>query len=298
MSSSNSNASTSSQTVIAISEYTKISQDTSPRCRKSNVADHFGQENVPALFEKGPASPIRPGRLSTPFTPVSSPLRKILSPRKSLLSSQPSSRRVSGGDLVQDLAASLQLSFIKVSHTGASESSSRSPVVNPIDERSTPATSTKSLPSINCSAHDCRPVTPHSSPARNISYAVPMTFKKRLPATSHPAQGAQPPAGRSSPRRLKSQNPDSGTPSNGEDVVQELTRRLEAPVIASPLLSPLSEKKTEPSSQVPAVLSSSVDSDSTLVPVTVAGSEPEGATRINPILVTVSVFSSFAGVRR
>ncbi|KAG8853334.1 hypothetical protein FRB91_005098 [Serendipita sp. 411] len=286
MSSSNSNASTSSQIVIAISEYTKISQDTSPRCRKSNVADHFDQENVPALFEKGPASPTRPGRLSAPFTPVSSPLRKILSPRKSLLSSQPSSRRVSGGDLVQDLAASLQQSFTNASHTGASESSSGSPLVSPIDELRTPATSAKNLPSTNCSAHDCRPVTPHSSPARDISYAVPMTPKKRLPATSHPAQGAQPPAGRSSPRQLKSQNSESGTPSNGEDVVQELTLRLEAPAIASPLLSPLSEKKAEPSSRVPAVLSSPVHSGSTLVPVTVAGSEPEGATRINPILVT------------
>ncbi|KAG8852722.1 hypothetical protein FRB91_006101 [Serendipita sp. 411] len=246
----------------------------------------FVTRNSPALFEKGPASPTRPGRLSVPFTPVSSPLRKILSPRKSLLSSQLSSRRVSGGELVQDLAASLQLSFTKGSHTGASESFSRSPLVSPIEERRTPATSAKSLPSTNCSAHACRPVTPHSSPTRNISYAVPMTSKKRLPATSHPAQGAQPPAGRSSPRRPKSQNPDSGIPSNREDVVQELTRRLEAPAIASPLLSPLSEKKAEPSSRVPAVVSSPVDSDSTLVPVTVAGSEPEGATRINPILVT------------
>ncbi|KAG8822174.1 hypothetical protein FRC18_011080 [Serendipita sp. 400] len=100
------------------------------------ISSHvFVTRNSPALFEKGPASPTRPGRLSVPFTPVSSPLRKILSPRKSLLSSQLSSRRVSGGELVQDLAASLQLSFTKGSHTGASESFSRSPLVSPIEER-------------------------------------------------------------------------------------------------------------------------------------------------------------------
>ncbi|KAG8793686.1 hypothetical protein FRC20_003752 [Serendipita sp. 405] len=314
MSSSNSNASTSSQTVGVVSEYTKIAQDTSPYAFVAHtsppadtenltqritsikitpkISSHvFVTRNVPALFEKGPASPTRTGRLSAPFTPVSSPLRKILSPRKSIPSSQPSSRRVSGGDLVQDLAASLQLSYTKGSHTGAGESSSRSLVVNPIDERRTPATSAKSLPTTNCSAHACWPVTPHSSPARKISYAVPMTSKKRLPATSHPAQGAQPPTtqpptGRSSPGRLKSQNSDSGTPSNGEDVFQDSAQRLEAPAIASPLLSSLPGKKAEPSSRVTAVVNSPVERDITLVPVTVAVSEPEGATRVHPISVT------------
>ncbi|KAG9039157.1 hypothetical protein FS842_003175, partial [Serendipita sp. 407] len=220
-----------------------------------------------------------------PFTPVSSPLRKILSPRNSTLSSQPSSRRVSGSDLVQDLAASLQLSFTEASHTVAGESSSRNLLVNPIDERRTPATSTKSLPSTNCSAHDCWPVTPHSSLARNISYVVPITPTKRLPATSHPARSAPTQTSHSSPGRLKSQSSDSGTPSNGENVVQEWTQRLKAPVIASPPSSSLSEKAAKPSSRVPAVVDSPVDSDSGIVPVAVAGSEPEGATRSNPILV-------------
>ncbi|KAG8853333.1 hypothetical protein FRB91_005097 [Serendipita sp. 411] len=283
MSTSNSNASNLSQTAKIISEYTKISQDTSP---KSNAGDHLDQENSPALFERGPASPTRSGRLSAPFTPVSSPLRKILSPRKSTLSSQPSSRRVSGSDLVQDLAASLQLSFTEASHTGAGESSSRNPVVNPINERRTPATSTKSLPSTNCSAHDGRPVTPHSSPARNMSYTIPMTPKKRLLATSDPAQSARPPTGRSSPRRLGRQMSQSGALLNGEDLVQELAQSLEAPVIASPPLSSSSETEAKPSLQVPDVVDSPVEREDTLVPVTVAGSEPEGATRSNPIWIT------------
>ncbi|KAG9024483.1 hypothetical protein FS842_005468 [Serendipita sp. 407] len=292
MSSSNSNASISSQTVRVVSEYTKIAKDTSPRHRKSNAGDHLDQENSPALFEKGPASPTRSGRLSTPFTPVSSPLRKILSPRKSLLSSQPSSRRVSGGDLVQDLAASLQLSFTKRSYTGTSESSSRSPVVSPIDERRTPVRSAKSLLTTNCSAHVCRPVTPHSSPARSISYVVPMTPKKKLTATSHPTQRAQLPTGGFSPKRLGSQSSHSKILFNGENPVQELAQGLEAPAIGNPLLSSLSETEAKPSSQVPEVVDSPVDRDDTLAPVTVAGSEPEGATRSNPIWITEELKSN------
>ncbi|KAG8852721.1 hypothetical protein FRB91_006100 [Serendipita sp. 411] len=271
MSTSNSNASNLSQTVGVVSVYTKISQDTAP--------------NSPALFDKGPASPTRSGRLSTPFTPVSSPLRKILSPRKSTLSSQPSSRRVSGGDLVQDLAASLQLSFTKGSHTEAGKSSSCSPLVNSIDEGRVTATLAKSFPGITCSAQACRYADPYSSPVRKIRSVGPTTPKKSHTAAAHSAQDTHPSTPYSSPRQPKSQFISPGNVLGGEDPIQELAQGR-APAMETPLLPVSSKKNMELSPQVPVTVFSLVENDRTPVSGTASEPEPEGSTRGNPISIT------------
>ncbi|KAG9050308.1 hypothetical protein FS842_011374, partial [Serendipita sp. 407] len=218
----------------------------------------FVTRNEGLSFEKGSASPTRSGRLSAPFTPISSPFRKPVSPRKSSLSSRPNSRRVSE-DLLQDLARDMQPSIVKDSST--SEPSSCNSIIDDTNQkRNATATPRRKIPSPNRPAPDSQPTTPRFSPVRRVpSIAGP----KLRPSSPH--------------RSISGSNNDSRP--SGEDPAEESARQLEAPIVERPL--PPSQPKTNAPSLLPAVVASPTAHDASA-----PRSESEGITRSNPIVVT------------
>ncbi|KAG8750878.1 hypothetical protein FRC14_008326 [Serendipita sp. 396] len=270
MSSSKSNASNTPQTPKDTFNATSISPDASPRHNKPSRIDRSDRENEVLSFEKGPASPTRSGRLSAPFTPISSPFRKPLSPQKSSLSSRPNSRRVSE-DLLQELARGMQPSIVNDSST--SEPSSCNSVINDTNQkRNATATPKRKIPSPNRPAPSSQTTTPRFSLVRRVP--------------SIPGPKSRP----SSPHRFISGSHNDSRPSE-EDPAEESARQLEAPIVERPL-SP-SHPKTNAPSLLPAVVASPAEQDA-FAPV----SESEGFTRSNPIVVTderVRYFYFFCG---
>ncbi|KAG8825163.1 hypothetical protein FRC18_010371, partial [Serendipita sp. 400] len=258
MSSSKSNASTSSQTPKNTFNATNISPDASPRHNKASRLDRSDRENEGLPFEKGSASPTRSGRLGAPFTPISSPFRKFLSSRKSSLSSRPNSRRVSE-DLLQELAKGMQPPIVEDPST--SEPSSNNPTVDDTNqERNAAATPKRKIPSPNRPTPDSQPTTPRFSPVGRIpSIAGP----KSRPSSSH--------------RSISGSHNDSRP--SGEHPAEESGRQLEAPIVERPL-SP-SQPKTYAPSLLPAVMASPTEHDASA-----PRSESEGFMRSNPIVVT------------
>ncbi|KAG9042100.1 hypothetical protein FS842_002293 [Serendipita sp. 407] len=258
MSSSKSNASNAPQSPKNTFNATNISPDASPRHNKASRIDRSDRENEGLSFEKGPTSPARSGRLSAPFTPISSPFRKVLSPRNPSLSSRPNSRRVSE-DLMQELAKGMQLSIVKDPST--SKPSSDSPIIDDTNqERSATATLKRKIPSPNRPTPDSQPTTPRFSPVR------------RVPSIAGPKSRP------SSPHRSISGSYNGSRPS-GEDPFEESARQLEAVIVDRPL--PSSQPKTNAPSLLPAVVASPAEHDAS-----VARSESERFTRSNPIVVT------------
>ncbi|KAG8852226.1 hypothetical protein FRC20_001564 [Serendipita sp. 405] len=254
---STSDAPNASQTSPVMFKSLHLSLASSSQRRKFNLIDQHDQENVGPSLQSKPASPDRSGHLSAPFTPSASPLRRILSPLQSILSSksaQPSPRgssrgttrrgpRLSGEDLIHDLTKNMFLPGVKNCLPSLTKSAKPtfSELVGPLGPKTGKTLFESWLFSPDISARDNRECIPE-----------PASPKSKVCSNS----------------------------TGGEDTTQEPVEQLQ--IVAGESLRKTPSKAVAPSSSKLVV---AIPSKSDGASGDASRSEAEGSMRSNPILI-------------